>query len=31
VDVTSAWARRNGRWLSVFYRENNPPDAPATP
>ncbi|HKP75252.1 MAG TPA: nuclear transport factor 2 family protein [Longimicrobiaceae bacterium] len=28
VDVTSGWARRNGRWLSVFYRETNPPPAP---
>ena len=23
VAVTSAWARRNGRWLNVFYREND--------
>lgn len=23
VTVTSAWARRNGRWLNVFYREND--------
>jgi len=23
VEVTSAWARRNGRWLNVFYREND--------
>lgn len=22
VAVTSAWARRGGRWLNVFYREN---------
>ena len=22
VDVTSAWALRKGKWLSVFYREN---------
>ena len=28
VDVTSAWARRHGQWLSVFYRETNPPPAP---
>jgi hypothetical protein len=23
VAVTSAWARRSGRWLNVFYREND--------
>jgi hypothetical protein len=23
VAVTSAWARRGGRWLNVFYREND--------
>jgi hypothetical protein len=23
VAVTSAWARRDGRWLNVFYREND--------
>src|ERR1043166_71301 len=23
VAVTSGWAKRNGRWLNVFYRENN--------
>jgi hypothetical protein len=23
VAVTSAWARRNGRWLNVFYREGD--------
>jgi hypothetical protein len=23
VAVTSAWAKRNGRWLNVFYREND--------
>jgi len=27
VDVTSAWGRRDGRWRSVFYRENYPPPA----
>lgn len=25
VDVTSAWARRQGKWYSVFYRETAPP------
>lgn len=24
--VTSAWAKRNGRWVSVFYRENPIPE-----
>lgn len=23
VAVTSGWAKRNGRWLNVFYREND--------
>ena len=23
VTVTSAWARRKGKWLNVFYREND--------
>jgi hypothetical protein len=27
LNVTSAWARRGGKWLSVFYRENYPPPA----
>ena len=22
VAVTSGWAKRGGRWLNVFYREN---------
>ena len=26
VDVTSAWAIRGGRWMSVFYRENLVPE-----
>jgi len=26
VDVTAAWAIRNGRWMSVFYRENLVPE-----
>ena len=25
--VTSCWAKRNGRWLNVFYRENPIPEA----
>lgn len=25
--VTSGWAKRNGRWLNIFYRENPIPEA----
>ena len=25
--VTSCWAKRNGRWLNIFYRENPMPEA----